>query len=106
MHAINVGALLRTAKGQCAHGVFQNWIEENFEFSYRAAANYMKIAENKSLIESAKVHGRALSGIGEALRMIADDSPKTSRVTNAVPVQTFPPATDPAQDPQIHVKGR
>lgn len=68
-HAVRCGELLLKKKAQLKHGEFQPWIEANCEFSYKAAAKYMKAysASQKStavdfssiakLLESDKPHG-------------------------------------------------
>lgn len=46
LHAIATGQLLAEAKTQIKHGEFKAFIADNFEFSYRSAASYMKVARN------------------------------------------------------------
>ena len=38
-----VGKLLYEAKKQSPHGKFRPWLDEYFEFSYKTAANFMKV---------------------------------------------------------------
>ena len=46
-YAICCGELLTQQKAKLRHGEFKPWIEANCEFSYRSAAVYMKVAEQK-----------------------------------------------------------
>lgn len=46
-HAIRCGELLLRKKAELKHGEFQAWVEANCEFTYRSAAGYMKIAQQK-----------------------------------------------------------
>jgi hypothetical protein len=42
-HMYQIGKLLNDAKLIIGHGNFQGWIEENFEFSYQTANNFMNV---------------------------------------------------------------
>lgn len=44
-NAIAIGKRLAVAKEKLPHGEWQNWLEDNFNFSYRTAAQFMQMAE-------------------------------------------------------------
>lgn len=44
-NAIAIGKRLVVAKEKLPHGEWQNWLEDNFNFSYRTAAQFMQMAE-------------------------------------------------------------
>jgi hypothetical protein len=46
--AIRCGNLLIEQKASLSHGEWKPWVEENCDFSYQAAARYMKAANQKS----------------------------------------------------------
>lgn len=54
----NIGALLVEAKEYLPHGEFQKWVEENFDFSYATANNFMNVynacLENPDIVKSIK----------------------------------------------------
>lgn len=66
-NAITAGRALISAKSQCAHGQWLDWLKSNWRFGVRLAQDYMSIAntQNSAYLTSA-------SSISEALRMIAD----------------------------------
>jgi hypothetical protein len=43
-HACHLGRILLHAREVVGHGGFQDWVEDNCDFSYRTAADYMKVA--------------------------------------------------------------
>lgn len=44
-NAIEIGKRLIVAKDKLPYGEWQNWLEDNFNFSYRTAAQFMQMAE-------------------------------------------------------------
>ena len=76
------GEMLLEAKRQLGHGQFQNWVEANCGFSYRTAANCMRVSLNWPEVErvmAANLQRDApltLAGLMKALV-----SPKSSRST-------------------------
>ena len=80
-YAMQIGDLLIRMKPNLPHGEFQKTIEERFDFGYRAAANYMKLAnELPSVIEKigkpAAAEGLSVDG---GLRLISSNKPKKRR---------------------------
>lgn len=75
-HAMRCGDLLSEAKSKCQHGEWQEWLAQNFDASPRTARAYMRLAENRQMIES-KRQSVATLGVGDAIRLIA--SPRLDR---------------------------
>jgi hypothetical protein len=63
------GETLKQVKEIVDHGMFLDWIEENFELSERTARVYMQLFDHIKEIEGA-------TSVREALRMIEDANPK------------------------------
>jgi hypothetical protein len=51
-HALKVGALLLEARALVKHGEWIPWVYKHCAFSDRMALHYMKIADNRALLES------------------------------------------------------
>ena len=49
---IEVGKRLTQAKEMLPHGEFQNWLQDNFNLSYRMAAKFMQVADRFSNVPS------------------------------------------------------
>ena len=47
---ITIGELLCKVEDELDHGQFGNWIEDNFEFSYKTAKRWMNVYENKKAV--------------------------------------------------------
>jgi hypothetical protein len=50
-HACHLGRILLHAREVVGHGGFQKWVDDNCDFKYRSATDYMKIARNWPEIE-------------------------------------------------------
>lgn len=86
-HALTAGALLIEAKKIIPHGEWEPFIEDNFEFTPRAALNYIKLAKSESVIKLNQ-NGRSdltKLTIAGAFRLIAEEDP--------TPRQTRKPTT-------------
>ena len=70
-NAINIGEILCQQKKRLPHGEFTEWVDDSLPFTMRAAQNYMKLFNNKSLLENANV-----SHLGQAYKLLAE--PKNS----------------------------
>ena len=66
-NAINIGEILCVQKKKLPHGEFTKWVENNLPFTMRAAQNYMKLFNNKGLLEDANV-----SHLGQAYKLLAE----------------------------------
>ncbi|MCH8839366.1 MAG: DUF3102 domain-containing protein [Planctomycetes bacterium] len=69
-HAMRCGDLLSEAKAKCPYGEWQDWLKQNFDASSRTARAYMRLAENRQMIES-KRQSVATLGVADAIRLIA-----------------------------------
>jgi len=84
-NALTAGKLLLMAKKQVKHGEFEAWIEDNFEFSYRLARAYMRVAKKLPELPGEKwqrVANMSLRGILKLLASPIDEQsePAESRV--------------------------
>lgn len=83
-HAIRCGEMLAAIKergkkdGSIPHGKWQEWVGANCEFSYQAAARYMKAAEQKST-------GVEFSTLSRLYDASAKDEPKHKRDPEPLP---------------------
>jgi hypothetical protein len=99
-HALRCGDLLMEAKADCRHGEWQSWLAEHFEGSKRSAQAYMRLADNRELLESKSAESALLS-IDGAMKLIAgpkvpdgqkqDESPKQGRHPYFPPIPDCPP---------------
>jgi hypothetical protein len=90
-HAINIGSMLAQSKPGIGHGKWEQWVEDNFSFRPRQARKYMRLAEHSTMLLSKRTCNADL-GIDEALKLIADESPKPA------PRPPAPPAPAPVID--------
>jgi hypothetical protein len=69
--ALRAGDLLNEAKAKAGHGNWETWVEENCEFSMRTAQVYMRIANNREVVEehlrSADSAGLSIEGVLQEL---------------------------------------
>ena len=66
-NAINIGEILCQQKKKLPHGQFTKWVENSLPFTMRASQNYMKLFNNKGLLENANV-----SHLGQAYKLLAE----------------------------------
>jgi hypothetical protein len=90
-HAINIGSMLAQSKPGIGHGKWEQWVEDNFSFRPRQARKYMRLAEHSTMLLSKRTCNADL-GIDEALKLIADETPKPA------PRPPAPPAPAPVID--------
>jgi hypothetical protein len=100
--AIDCGRYLTEIKSRLAHGEWLPWLEENWQWSQRTAANFMRLANQQSTanLEEAKDVKDALRIIGEA-----EEAAGTKR-TRKAPAEPAPevevidnrPAPKPVED--------
>jgi hypothetical protein len=69
-HGIRCGELLAEAKGQCKHGAWLPWLNENFEGSVRTAQGYMRLYDNRVEVR-AKAQDVAHLSMSGALKELA-----------------------------------
>lgn len=86
-HAMRCGDLLVEAKAGCPHGEWQPWLAEHFDGSARSARGYMRLANNRELLEPKTAESAVLS-IDGALKLLS--GPRE--------IRRYPPETD---DPGI-----
>ncbi|WP_181184453.1 DUF3102 domain-containing protein [Cupriavidus pinatubonensis] len=70
-HAIAVGRLLATAKAECGHGHFENWVRDNCPFSPRTARAYMQAARQLPELPDEKRQRVAELPLREVFAMLA-----------------------------------
>jgi Protein of unknown function (DUF3102) len=70
-HAIAAGELLLEAKGQLAHGEWLPWLAESCTISERTAQLYMRVAKNRTVIESQIRNDVADLTLNEAVALLA-----------------------------------
>lgn len=58
-NAIEIGKRLILAKAKLSHGKWQNWLEDNFNLSYRTAAKFMAIAERFSKVPTSALFSQS-----------------------------------------------
>ena len=58
-NAIEIGKRLILAKAKLSHGEWQNWLEDNFNLSYRTAAKFMAIAERFSKVPTSALFSQS-----------------------------------------------
>ena len=51
-NAVEFGKRLIAIKKKLPHGEWQNWLKDNFNLSYRSAAQFMQIAERFSNVQT------------------------------------------------------
>ncbi|MEO2047200.1 MAG: DUF3102 domain-containing protein [Pirellulales bacterium] len=69
-HAMQCGDLFTEAKSTCKNGEWQGWLNEHFDGSSRTARVYMRVADNRELIE-AKRQSSAILSIDGAVKLLA-----------------------------------
>lgn len=69
--AIQAGEALLAAKAKIDHGKWGAWLESNFDGGVRTARGYMKLAENKEILDSKRQRAAVLT-IREAMRLLAE----------------------------------
>jgi len=70
-HALEAGSLLLQAKGQVAHGDWQQWIEANCDVAPRTAQAYMRLAKHWPTLPEEKRRSVADMPLREAITAIA-----------------------------------
>ena len=70
-HAMAAGDLLREAKALVKHGQWLPWLKENCAIAERTAQQYMRLANNRDLIERRNPHDHADLTIAGALELLA-----------------------------------
>lgn len=80
-HALRAGEFLIEAKQRVAHGKWQQWVERNFEGSWRTAQVYMKLARNRGKLEAEKAACGTDLSVREARRVVAMPKLKAERPT-------------------------
>lgn len=68
--AIEIGRLLSEQKGRLAHGEWIPWVESNLTFGQRQAERYVRVFNNKELLNATP--GTHLTGLKEAISLLAD----------------------------------
>ena len=71
--AAEAGRLLTECKNGMGHGQWLPWIQSNFNFSYRTAGRWMKIAEEKA---AGKLKLDSVSNLSEAYRITSNPKPE------------------------------
>lgn len=86
--AIKAGEALGEARGQVAHGEWEDWVEANCDFSTRQARRYIQAAENKSRLDGANSLRQAIADIAQFLPAAA---PKSDTVSgeDLGPIKTY-----------------
>jgi hypothetical protein len=69
-HAMKAGDLLLEAKAQVPHGQWLPWLSDRCEISERTAQLYMRIAKNRSTIETQIRNGVADMSINQAVALL------------------------------------
>ena len=92
-NALTAGKLLLEAKRQVEHGEFEAWVEDNFEFSYRLARAYMRVARKLPELPDEKRQRAANMGLRGILKLLASpideqSRPAGNRVIKLVNVKT------------------
>jgi hypothetical protein len=72
-HGIRAGELLAKAKGQCPHGTWLPWLEENFEGATRTAQEYMRLYNHRDALR-ANTRDPAHLSVSGALKELAAPS--------------------------------
>lgn len=86
-HAIRVGVLLSEAKAEVEHGDWGAWVADNCEFSMRTAQVYMRLANNRALVEKMLKNAESAHlSIEGVLKAIA--APETTEDEPAVEIET------------------
>ena len=58
-NAIEVGKRLALAKAKLQHGEWQNWLEDNFNLSYKMAVKFMQVAERFSKVSTSRLFSQS-----------------------------------------------
>lgn len=58
-NAIEVGKRLILAKAKLQHGEWQNWLEDNFNLSYKMAVKFMQVAERFSKVSTSRLFSQS-----------------------------------------------
>lgn len=58
-NAIEIGKRLIFAKAKLSHGEWQNWLEDNFNLSYKMAAKFMQVAERFSKVSTSRLFSQS-----------------------------------------------
>jgi hypothetical protein len=69
-HAMDTGEALLEAKSQVKHGEWQAWLWEHCDIPERTASRYMRLAKNRSVLESELAICNELS-VNAAIRLLA-----------------------------------
>ncbi len=69
-HGIRCGELLASAKEQCPHGTWLDWLEQHFEGSVRTAQEYLRLYHNRAEVR-ANTRDSAYLGVSGALKQLA-----------------------------------
>ena len=70
-HAMKAGEYLAVAKKLVGHGCWADWIEENCEFSYRTARNYIRVYTHREQLPQ-----REDTSYRRAIKMLRTDPTK------------------------------
>lgn len=84
--AIMIGEILVNKKAALPHGAFLPWVEKNAPFSRATAANYMRMYENRDLLNVKRVlHLR------DALKLLSEESsqPNNEKIVNRPPKEIY-----------------
>jgi len=78
--AMLIGGKLIEIKASLPHGQFGAWIVNNCQFTDRTARYYMRLAENRELVNANRksISGLTMSG---AIRLLAEPKPSAAPVT-------------------------
>jgi hypothetical protein len=90
VHAQTAGELLIAAKSQLKHGQWLPWLAEHCGIKKRTAQTYMKLAENREVLES-KCADSALLTIDGAVKMLS--APRDT-LTATAPIFKIPSTKD------------
>ncbi|MEI8062947.1 MAG: DUF3102 domain-containing protein [Verrucomicrobiota bacterium] len=74
--AITIGELLHHAKAKLPHGAWLPWIEANLPFSARTATNYMRVFDERKLINQ-----QSAADLSSALQLLA--APSITKLSEA-----------------------
>jgi hypothetical protein len=69
-HAIKAGQLLLQAKATVGHGNWMEWIATNCQFTHRTAQLYMKVADNRELLEKSNPKCISNLSLTEAIELL------------------------------------
>jgi hypothetical protein len=83
MDAMAIGDELIEAHAEVPHGQWLDWIKENCVFLVKTAQDYVRMAENRAVIEAANANRSSHLTISEARKLIA--KPASKAVVEVIP---------------------